>query len=67
MMNAQDGIKELLSRMEEKAMLDETTKRLLSEIDKLDKETILLDASTFDEKIRLPYSSMPKITARCWK
>lgn len=67
MMNTQGGIKELLNSMKEKALTDEATKRLLFEIDELDKDTMLLDTSLIDEKIRLPYSSMPKITARCWK
>ena len=64
-MKTDDSLKDTLEKLVERAETDAVARELLSRLEDLDE--VLKSAEASEDRIVLPYSSMPKISNRCWK
>lgn len=60
-------VKEILEAMKAKAQADPVAKQLLHDIKSLEQSLGGADISSSPGALKVPYSSMPKLTGRRWK
>lgn len=65
-MNTQEKVKALAEKLVSRGANEDVTAHVLAELQRLEKELGAIGETT-EERIRMPYSTMPILTSRCWK
>lgn len=63
-MKTEDSLKDTVEKLIERAQSDEVARDLLSRLEEMDQALKSIES---EDRIVLPYSTMPKISNRCWK